>query len=148
MYAEVLCTRPHNPGSLLLRLALFSRWSHSAVLHEGEGMVYEATEWHGVRRVPVDEFFARYTRSERRPIDVPAVLDQGARQWLIDQIGKRYDWTAVLGFITRYFTGAQWHDDDSWFCSEFSEAFRSRFSRARFRAEAWRITPGHQDMAL
>ena len=148
MYQEILCTRPRNLGSLLLRVALFSRWSHSAVLDEGEGLVYEATEWRGVRCVPAADFFAQYTRGERRTIDVPAAYEQAARQWLGQQLGKRYDWTAVLGFVTRYFTGAQWHDDDSWFCSEMTEAFRSRYAAPRFRAEAWRITPGHQDMAI
>jgi hypothetical protein len=146
VYFEILCTRPRI-GSWLLRAVLFSRWSHSAVFDADTGLVYEATAWHGVRRRPVEDFFADYPARELREIRVAPPLVLAARQWLDQQLGKGYDWTAIAGFFVRYWTGAHWHDPSDWFCSEMSEAFRSRYSTPRFRAEAWRVTPAHQDMA-
>jgi len=147
MFREILCTRS-AVSSYLLRFVLFSRWSHSAVLDDETGLVYEATAKHGFRRRPAADFFADYPKHEIRTIPVAPVNTVSARRWLDAQIGKPYDWTAIAGFVVRYFTGDMWHDADSWFCSEVTETFRSRYAIPRFRAGAWRITPGHQDMAI
>ena len=144
---QVLCTR-HAVGSWLLRAVLCSRWSHSAVYDDERGLVYEATAWHGVRCVDEFDFFLEHQHFELDEMPVlPERLDE-CRQWLAAQVGKRYDWTAIFGFVVRYFTGDQWHDDDAWFCSELSEACRSRFAQPRVRAEAWRVTPATQDLLI
>lgn len=140
----VLCTAP-NPGAWLLRFVMWSRWSHSAILDEDDqdGVVYDSTLLGGgVRATSMVDFLDHYPKNELRLIAVdPDRIDE-ARAWLAAQIGKRYDWTALLSWIVR----RNWQDEDSWFCSELTEAFIDLFSTPRFRESVSRITPKHQDM--
>lgn len=140
----VLC-RSRSIGSLFLRLVMWSRWSHSAVYDVERGVVYDSTMLHGGVRVwPEREFFERYSGYEIRSLGVPSHNLTAARAWLDAQVGKPYDWTALLALPFR----GNWQDDDAWFCSEASETVRSLFGIPRFRATAARITPHHQDIVL
>lgn len=138
----VLCTH-HGFSAWFLRFAMWSKWSHSAVYDEERCCVYDSTFLNGgVKKWRADEFFANNPISILRPIDVPPERIAEARNWLEAQLGKPYDWTALLGFISR----REWQQDDAWFCSELSETFRTLFGIPRFRYGAWLITPRHQDM--
>ena len=148
MYTLVLCTAPMSIGSWIIRVLTWGRWSHSAILHRAEGLVYHATGRLGYHREPQEQFFARYPAHELREIDVPPVQWRSADLWLHGQLGKPYDWTAVLSFgLARWLRWSyrSWQDDDAWFCSEATETFRTLFERRRFRADLARITPAHQD---
>lgn len=104
------------------------------------GMVTDTTLWQdGVHVHTSEEFFERYPTYEVREIDVN---EDAARVWLADQVGKGYDWTALLSFVVQ----RDWQEPDKWFCSELSEAMISKFGKPRFRASAQRITPRHQEM--
>lgn len=139
----VLCTNPRNAGAWLLRFVMWSRWSHSALL-DGD-TVYDATFWGGgVRATPAGDFFRHYTQSELLTIDIVPSLLPAARAWLSQQLGKPYDWTALLSWIVR----RDWQEDDAWFCSELTEAFVNLWARPRFRERVSRITPRHQDMVI
>lgn len=122
---------------------MWSRWSHSAVWDQAEGVVYDASFKHkGFRAWPQDEWFARYPKREVRDL---GLHDPGAaRRWLRQQIGKPYDWTAIIGFVFR----SDWQATDSWFCSEVIETLRNKFGAPVFRADVSRVTPGHQDMIV
>lgn len=143
MFYEVLCTQPNNIGAWFLRLVMWSRWSHSAIYDAATGVVYDTTFWGGgVEEHEASHFFEKYSKSEQREI---LVIDRAsALIWLDDQVGKKYDWTALLSWIVR----RNWQDEDSWFCSELTEAFRNLFSTPRFREKVSRITPRHQDMVI
>lgn len=133
----LLCTKP-GLSSAFLRLVMWSKWSHSAILDEG--IVIDATLMQGgVKAHTADDFFAKYPTYEVRDIEVD--VDK-ARYWLQAQIGKRYDWTALLSFVVQ----RDWQKPDAWFCSELTEALISMFGKPRFRASAQRITPRHQEM--
>lgn len=138
----ILCT---NRWGVLLRFVMWSRWSHSAILDDEAGMVYDSTLMQrGVRMHAAGEFLRKYPKHEIRDIQVaPDVLPVG-RRWLLDQLGKPYDWTALLSWIVR----RDWQRPDWWFCSEFSESYIGRFSTPRFRESVSRITPRHQDMLV
>lgn len=57
--------------------------------------------------------------------------------WATAQVGKPYDWRAILGFGFR----RDWHDPGHWFCSELvAEAFKLKDS-AIVDNRAYRITP-------
>ena len=133
----ILCTKP-GISSALLRLVMWSKWSHSAVLDGG--VVIDTTLWQdGVKPHTSEDFFAKYPTYELRDIEVD---ETPARYWLTAQIGKKYDWTALFSFIVQ----RDWQDPDKWFCSELTEAMISKFGKPRFRASAQRITPRHQEM--
>ena len=140
----ILCTRPRSLSAWLLRAVMWSRWSHSALYDDSDGVVYDSTFLGGgVRATPVDQFLGHYSRYELRPIPMQ-IPDDLARSWLVDQVGKPYDWTALLSWIVR----RNWQDEDAWFCSELTEAFIDLFAAPRFRERASRITPRHQDMPI
>lgn len=143
----VLCTRPRNISSWFLRFLLWSKWSHSAIYDEELGVVHDTTfSGGGCKATLAEEFFKHYPLShcEFRPINILPIRMVAARQWLSDQIGKKYDWTALLSWIVR----RDWQEDDRWFCSEETETFISLFDRQRFVAKMSRVTPQHQAMLL
>lgn len=136
----VLCT---NRAGWLLRFVMWSRWSHSAILDEVTGMVYDSTLLGGGVRVgPMGAFLQHYRRHELRDIDVRVGRLEESRAWLRTQVGKPYDWTALLSWIVR----RDWQEPDAWFCSELTESFIDQFATPRFRESVSRITPRHQDM--
>jgi uncharacterized protein YycO len=133
----VLCTN-NSIGARLLRFVMWSKYSHAAIL-DGN-VVTDATFWQGgVKSHSAQDFFAHYTTYELREIDVH---EAAAREWLIEQLGKKYDWTALLSWVVR----RNWQEEDSWFCSELCEAMISLFGKPRFRECVSRISPRHQEM--
>lgn len=138
----VLCT---NRAGWFLRFLMWSQWSHSAILDEEAGVVYDST-WlgGGVRMAAMGEFLQHYRRFEMRQIEVRPERVPDARLWLMAQLGKPYDWTALLSWIVR----RDWQEPDAWFCSELTEAFVDLFATPRFRESVSRITPRHQDMLV
>ncbi len=136
---KIILCRNHSIGSYLLRLVMWSRYSHTAI-RDGD-YVYDSTMLQGGVEVhPYARWKEHYPVTDEREVEVK---DLGAaRAWLKDQVGKPYDWTALLGLLSR----RDWQQDDAWFCSELAETFRSLFSAKKFRADAWLITPHHQDI--
>lgn len=132
MSVQVLFTRSHALGSVLLRTALWSPWSHCAIV-DGEEVI-EAAAFGGVRVRPLADMLADATKMAilTLPGDPQAVI-AAARS----QIGKPYDWAGVLGFGFR----RRWQDDDAWFCSELVAWAFAEAGAPLFREHAWRITP-------
>jgi len=138
----VLCT---NRWGFLLRFLMWSRWSHSAILDEETNIVYDSTlTGGGVRAREAGYFLEHYPQHEVRDITVATERLKESRVWLREQVGKPYDWTALLSWIVR----RDWQEPDAWFCSELTEAFIDQFSTPRFRESVSRITPRHQDMLV
>lgn len=130
---RVIFSRSHRVGSALLRVAMWSQWSHCAILDGGE--VIEATTSHGVSVRSLDDFLAASSRWEvvEVPAADPAAVIAAARA----QIGRRYDWAGVLGIAIR----RAWQQADAWFCSELVAASFHAAGTPLFRTDAWRVTP-------
>ena len=145
MKFQIVLCKNHSIGSWFLRFVMGSRWSHSAVYDVERGLVYDTTLLQGGCKVrPAAEFFKHYPYHVGRPCEVADEKVEIARNWLEAQVGKRYDWTALVGFVFR----RNWQEDDSWFCSEHSETFRATFSQPKLRLGLWRVTPHHQDILV
>lgn len=145
MRFQIVLCKNRSLGSLFLRFVMWSRWSHSALYDAEQGVVYDSTLLQGgVKARPADQFFAHYTSFEFRDLEVSDENAQIARNWLAAQVGKRYDWTALVGFLFH----RDWQEPDSWFCSELTETFRATFSQPRLRLGLWRVTPHHQDILV
>lgn len=59
-----------------------------------------------------------YTKQIRVPLLLTADEEAKFINFLHEQVGKPYDWTAVAGFYSQ----RDWQEDDSWFCSELMAA--------------------------
>ena len=132
---RVVFTRRHHVGSVLLRVAQWSAWSHCAIV-DGQAVI-EAVAPDGVQGRPIADLLMHSSRHE--VVELPCPDPAAAIAWARDQVGTPYDWGGVLGIGFR----RRWHDADAWFCSEFvAEAVRQG-GRPLFRADAYRITPQH-----
>ncbi|MEW6612718.1 MAG: YiiX/YebB-like N1pC/P60 family cysteine hydrolase [Pseudomonadota bacterium] len=133
---QLLFTRRRHPGSALIRVATWSRWSHVALVDGDE--VIEAAAPHGVRRASVGAAIDRAARCAL--VELPARDPAAVLAAAASQLGKPYDWTAVLGLGLR----RDWQEEDAWFCSELVAWAFQHAGEPLFRAEVLRrVTPQH-----
>lgn len=96
----------------VVRFATWSPLGHVGFKLD-DGSVLDATPEYGVAlRQTYDDPGTEYWK-----IVAPKQNIADAIQWAKGQIGKPYDWTAIIGMGLR----RDWHDDSKWFCSEFCE---------------------------
>lgn len=138
----LFCTNPHNPLSWAIRAGSWSRWSHVAVI-DGDSVI-EAVALKGVTRTSLEDRL-RHDPSwaiSSLPCKDPAAVIAAAAS----QLGKPYDYTAVLGLGLH----RDWQQDDSWFCSELtawsfqqagSPLFRTGASRRVKPQDLWMLQP-------
>ena len=74
-----------------------------------------------------------------RYINPPALDTAGAYVWLMEQVGKPYDYLGILHFIDRH----SGNDSGVWFCSELAAAYARRLGMPLFSDQApdYKITP-------
>ena len=131
----VIYSRSHHPGSYLIRAASwFGPWSHAAIITR-EGTVIEARGWTGVREVPLAEFMGRAAKTTVVQIECPNPA--AAIAFAREQVGKRYDFGSILGFVVR----RNWADRQCWQCTELVEAALLAGGRERWRERVYRIHP-------
>lgn len=129
------------PLSALIRTATWSRWSHVALV-DGE-TVLEAVAVHGVRRAPLADAIAR--AADYAFVDLPARDPAAVLSAAASQLGKPYDYTALLGLALR----RDWQESDAWFCSEYAAWAFLAAGQPLLRAEVVRrVTPQHLWMLL
>lgn len=130
----LLFSTTSSPFSWLIRLLTWSRWSHVSVV-DGATII-QAHALHGVIRTPLAEAIANDKESKlvRFKCNNPTAVIAAAAS----QIGKKYDWTALIGFMLR----RDWQEDDSWFCSELAAWAFQQAGTPLLRPEALhRVTP-------
>jgi len=133
---RLLFSTTSNPFSALIRAATWSRWSHVSMI--GGDFVIEAAALHGVRRVSLMEAFSR--AEDREIVALPCADPAAVIAAASSQIGKPYDYTAVLGLGLH----RDWQEDDSWFCSELVAWGFNTAGQPLFRSDCMRrITPQH-----
>lgn len=69
-----------------------------------------------------------------------------AYQWALTQVGKPYDWRAILGMAA----DRNWREDDAWFCSELVAMAFEQAGSPLFNPDmqVWRVTPRDVLMSL
>lgn len=133
---KVIFTNKHmSIASRLIKLVTLSKFSHMAVLLK-DGNVIDTTFLSGVRIQSLEKFSKHYRDRIVREVVLPNEL--AAEQFLYSQIGKSYDWTALVGIAVR---NGKWTDDDKWFCSELVEAAIKIGGLDRFVEKLSRIIP-------
>lgn len=135
---RLIFARSRSAGSFLIRAFTWSRWSHVGVI-DGDTVI-DTTFKRGVAVSSLADFIASHSKTEQ--IDVAVPDEVAAHLWMQMQIGKPYDWTAIVGFVFR----RPWGKTNRWFCSELVESALIVGGRRRFREDLQRITPRHSWM--
>lgn len=131
----IFATRRKYIPAVLLRILTLSKFSHMAVLLD-DNTVIEAAAFKGVVRGSFENFTKIYDRVIIQ--DLPLPNEEAAINFLLEQVGKPYDWTAIFGIV---FRNGKWTDLDSWFCSELVEAAVKAGGLDRFKEDISRIIP-------
>lgn len=131
----LFASRKWSIASWLIRFFTFSKFSHVAIRISDELVVHSTFADGGVHCISLNEFAEKYPGYIE--IDIPLPDEKAAINYAMDQIGKPYDWTAIVGMVFQ----RKWHEEDSWFCNEYWEAIAKIGGRPRFRDEVHRITP-------
>lgn len=133
---SLLFSTSDHPMSAAIRLGTWSDWSHVAIIDGDE--VIEAVALAGVRRFPVVQAIARAKRAV--VVELPCLDPRAVIAAAASQIGKPYDYSAILGLGLR----RDWQEDDAWFCSELVAWAFQQAGLPLFRAECLRrVTPQH-----
>ena len=134
----------HRGSGIVSRLIRWQQrgdWSHASVILRN-GSVIESREFIGVRQLP------RLTAAKGEFIQVFNVecTDEQAdaiEAFLTKQIGKRYDYPMVFGFVSRSAKEGR-ESGGKWYCSELAfAAFREADINLLARIEPWEVSPPH-----
>lgn len=118
---------------LLIRLVTFSKWNHVAL--EISGTIYEADMNYGVRKLPLSSFKEIWTETQAVEVSVPDT--PALYEFMEGQLGKKYDFTAILALPFR----TNWQHPHKWFCSELVAKALAVGGLQGFIIEKSRITP-------
>lgn len=119
-----------SPG---IRAVTWSPWSHVATVLN-KNLIYESLFKTGVIRNSLDAVLKRATKFEFIEYDSDNRL---LMQFLEAQVGKPYDWTAVIGIGLH----RDWQEDDSWYCSELHAAAYVHSGLTLIDKKCSRVTP-------
>lgn len=101
-----------NIPTLLIEWYGHGCWSHVDVMLDGKLLGARINGGVQLR----EPGYAKFSRTKQ--VDIPSTpqqLDHYAL-WLMQQVGKPYDMTAIMAFAAN----RNWQEDDSWFCSELT----------------------------
>lgn len=118
-----------------------SPYSHVSVMCRN-GCGIEAREGKGVR-VTTDwlKFKAPGERVDLFVVEVTPAQADSIEAFLLDQVGKKYDWTMVFRFVSRQ--QASRDESGKWFCSELAfAAFQQAGVDLLRDTQPWEVSPG------
>ena len=134
MIRVVFC-RSNRMRSWIIRAITWSAWSHVALVDGDEAI--EAV-WPGVRAAPLSNVLEHY--AAHAFADLPCADPAAALQAARSQIGRPYDWKALVGFLLH----RDWEDERAWFCSELVAWAIHQAGKPLFRVSVLRrVTPQH-----
>lgn len=134
-HLTALFSRSYRLGSPIIRAAdRWGQWSHCGLLLD-DTTVIESRAFYGVVRGPIDDFIARASAWAVRNIEVPD--PDAGRAWALRQLGKGYDYGAVLANLLR----EDGQDPERYDCAELLEAAVRAAGRERFRCPLWKLSP-------
>lgn len=116
-----------------IRWFTWSDWSHVAI--QFGDRVYEAKAKEGVRKTTLDVALAG--TAAHLVMVVRGVDDDQAEAFAGEQLGKPYDWTALVGMLMR----RDIQLDDAWDCSEYGYCIALRGGKQLVKEPGNRITP-------
>lgn len=140
--SNVLIALHRAPGVVgsLIRWQTRSQYSHASLYCPGFGII-EAREGKGVQRLTDFQLKAGERVDLFRVNGVTDEETNNAWMFAAAQIGKPYDWTMVLRFVSRRQESRA--STGKWFCSELVYASWKSTGVELLRAtEPWEVSPG------
>lgn len=136
-----ICVRFVDSSGLIteaIKLETWSPFSHCELITQDGMGAFGARSSGGVQIRQLD--YEVFTKEERYWVEVDDALGAEAWNWARTQIGKPYDYTAILGILTHQ----DWRAEDSWICSELVARFLELAGAPLLRSNGHinRITPG------
>lgn len=114
---SLIFTRSHEP-LLDLPIRAFEGGTAGHVACRVDDLVVDSTFWQGGVQVhSFDEWSQGRLLVSEIPVEMPDAVS--ADRWLLEQVDKKYDWTALVGFTF----WRDWSDDSKWYCSELAAAW-------------------------
>ncbi|MFH2082059.1 MAG: YiiX/YebB-like N1pC/P60 family cysteine hydrolase [Pseudomonadota bacterium] len=133
---SLLFCRSHDALSVAIRALTWSRWSHVALI-DGYCAI-EALAPDGVQMTETEQVLMRSSAFEL--VDLPCRNPEAVRAAAASQVGKPYDYKAIVGLGLH----RKWQDADAWFCSELIAWAFEQAGEPLFRADCLhRVTPQH-----
>lgn len=133
---RILATTQRSLFSKLIRFGTWSKYSHvDIILGDGQHVI-GATALEGVRVEYVHEM--KRKSSAWAIYEFDCKLDRELQQLAISQLGKGYDYLAIIGFIFR----KKWQKETRWFCSELVAWVAEQLGCPLLTGPHHRITPG------
>ena len=136
---RVIFCRTNSIAGFFIRLFTMSKYNHVAL--EFNGRVIDSNTGVGVSECNLPEFNKRYSKTTM--IKVKGVNETIAWRFIMDQVGKSYDYTAIIAFPFR----SNWQDEDKYFCSELVASALNHGGKS-LRLPANRVTPHNLWMAI
>lgn len=132
---EVFFSDSDQPASKLIRSVTWSQYSHVGFYDRSTGNVIDSRMKNkGVTEYSFEKLKLEYPRIIMRSFpEVPREALAIARS----QIGKGYDWTALLGIGLH----RDWQEDDKWFCSELVAWVCAQAGNPIINKETYRVVP-------
>lgn len=132
---QVIFSRNHSIGSLLLRTYMWSPWSHCGIVDEDR--VYESIMFKGVVETSLEEFKRR--SSKYAVVEFPANSVKSI-EFAKSRVGKiKYDLRNIVGQIFH----KKFEDSKASVCSEETDESLKYGGLTLFRLPSWRVTPAH-----
>jgi uncharacterized protein YycO len=127
----------HGKGLLnsLIRWQTRSHYAHASVLlHDDDNVIVQSLPGKGVHVTRLDD----WRGVDRFHISTGIPFEAVTSQFLLNQVGKKYDYSSIFRFLTR----EKAHNDRRWFCSELVfAAFAAGGCRLLNCQEAYKISP-------
>ena len=132
---EIFFSDGDSLSAKFIRFNTWSKYCHVGFYDRKAGTVIDSRiDRKGVREYSLDKLKEDYPRILFRTLpDVPNNVLEIARS----QLGKPYDWTALLGIGMH----RNWQEDDRWFCSELVAWSCLQSGKPIINKETWRVTP-------
>jgi len=135
---KIVFSTTNTLGGALIRFGTMSNWCHVDLLFN-DGILIGATS-KGVERMTLRErLLGSYNVTEYRVDEIELPQEDKAREFAEAQVGKKYDFTAVLAFALPWRTN--WDEPTRWFCSELVAACVNQGGVTIARKNMWRVSP-------
>ena len=127
--------------SKAIRFINWSDYSHAAYIDVDTTEVFEAWKG-GVRKVAnLSDQHDPGTEVDLFVVEATPEQNQAVKKFLVSQVGKGYDYAAIMGFLIRRDEAPE--DQTKWFCSELVfAAYQSAGIDLLARIPRWKVYPG------